>query len=1431
VQTYVTKSLAEKLSQELNTEVTIEGVEIKLINSIVLEGLLIKDLHKDTLLYVKYFSLDVSNYNLDSNYFNISKVELRNTAFYLKKYLGEDELNLQFIIDHFTAVDTAAKVDRWYIDGENLTLNNIHFKYQDENSTDTIISGIDFKNLDLFVRNGSFLEMHVIGDTITGKIEDLNVVEKSGFEVNKLTAITSISHVHTAINELHLRTTSSEVIGGLNFSYNKYEDYSDFINKIQIESHLDSTKLNISDIAYFLPVLNGADQEVIISSDFKGSINSFVLADIDIAYEKFTKISGEIQVDGLPNIKSTNIHFDDIKLATHYSDLEKVQVPPYGQDKYIELPNEFKELGLITFNGDYNGLISEFEFNGKFNTLLGTVGAKIECTESEQKAINHYNARVYAIDFDLGKLLGSSDVGSATFDFELYGSGLDPDKISANILGEVKSIELLNYVYSDIELDGDISNSRFTGHTVVDDENAFLRFDGVIDFETKLPKFQFTANIQNANLGALNIATDSCNCNVSSFITADFKGISVDDIEGYIGLYKTDYHQNDKQLVIDDLELFASRDSVSRTIKLVSDMINGKIVGNFKMADIKQSISHMIDQSLPAFFKEEVKSPDPVYFSYDIAVSRTQGVTDIFLPSLDIIEPLIISGNLDSRDTSFVLTVMSNQLQYSNATINNFSTEVLSDRGVLKTNIGSNKILVGDSLVFLNYKFFAKGVNDLFLFESSFDNQDSNLNYANIGGMLLLESPSKFNFGLTNSDVSIDGLHWKLKENNSINIDSTSITVNNFQLQNAAQMIIIEGKLTENPEDKILLSADNVKLETFDKFYKGTGLSLFGIANGNAVFSDPYNELIFSADLNLNELVVNGDSLLTGNINAQWITEDQAIKTNGDFGKEFVFTGSYDPKSKIENLDITLTMKELGLKKFEPFVQGILSDIKGDLSGALKINGTLSEPKVKGTLNLIDAGINIDYLNTYYTLRNEFITIEEDWFGFDLITIEDRHGGIAKATGTIVHEGFKNMNFDITVFPKFFESLHTTLEDNPVYYGDAYISGVVNVSGFAETMKMDIDVSTEKGTDLYIPLDGSKEYSEIDYIKFIIKDSTLLSEKEEYKVDLDGMEMTFDLDVTPEAKMQIIFDEDVGDIIKTQGQGQIKMEISPSGDFNIYGNYEITDGDYLFTLENVINKKFIVAPGSTISFDGDPLEAVLDVTAIYKLKASLKDLGIASIDTTGKRVAVDCHLRMKESLSNPNIGFDIDLPTSTEKTNTDFKTAINSNSSMNKQIFSLLIINRFVPLTDRGGFNAGGAGSSTSTELLSSQLSNWLSQISDDFDVGVNYRAGNEVAASEVEVALSTQLFNDRVTVETNVGVTGDNSSSSNSSGIAGDFDLEYKISKDGKMRGRVYSESNDYNDVTTNNIKYTQGIALFYTVEFDSFGKFLRKMFSKQKE
>ncbi|MBL4652600.1 MAG: translocation/assembly module TamB domain-containing protein, partial [Flavobacteriales bacterium] len=1122
VQTYITQSFAESLAEELGAEVTIRGVDVEWVKTVVLEGVLIKDLHKDTLLYIENFALNIVDYSVDSNYYHFGEVELRNAAFHLKQYKGEKDLNLQFIIDHFASEDTANT--RWLIDGEVLVFENVNFKYHNENVIDSIASGINFSDLEVLITSGEFRKMHVVGDTIVGRLNNLNLVEKSGFEIKTFSALTEISSVHVSLEELYLETNSSEIKGDIKFRYTDYGDYADFVNKIHIESHLDSTRLNFADIAYFVPSLNGANQEIMVSLSVKGNVNSFIVSDIDIAFEKNTKIKGNLVMSGLPDIHSTFIHFDDVNIQTHYSDLQKIQLPPYNTANYLELPNEVKKLGILTFNGDYRGVISEFELKGELYTALGKIGTNIQYTESKETGFKQYDGRVYAINFDVGKLLETTEIGNVTFDFDVNGIGVNPNDAKANLLGEISSIELLNYVYTDIEIEGDVSNGKFNGYTVVDDENAYLRFDGIVNFTDKIPEFQFIATIQNANLSKLNLASDSCDCIISSFIIADFKGITIDDVEGHIGIYQTQYQQGDKQVEIQDVELFASKDSIARTLKLVSDMINGELVGDYKTADIYQSLNYLIYQSLPAIFDEEITAPDTVYFEYEFEIANTKAVTDIFIPKFELIEPFKITGKLDSRDSSFYAIATCKELNYSNLSIANFTFESQSKNGVLKVDVTSDRLLVGDSLEILNYEFFTKGVNDLVQFETSFNNQDSSMNYANIDGILLIENATKFNLGLTHSDVSIDGLLWKLKENNSINVDSTSITIKNIQFQNDSQMIIAEGKITENPIDKILLLVDDIRLETFNKFYKGSGLTLSGIANGNAVISNPYHGLIFSTDLNCSELLINGDTLGNGNINARWNIEEQAIKTNGNIGNEFAFTGRYFPKKEDENIDMILTMEKLRLKKFEPFVEGVLSDVKGDLSGVLKIKGTLEKPKVKGVLNLVDAGINVDYLNTYYTLKDEYITIEEDWFGFDIITIEDRHGGIATATGTIVHESYKNMNFDVALFPIFFEALHTTADQNPLYYGDAYVSGVVNISGFAETMKMDINVRTEKGTDLYVPLDGSKEYSQIDYIKFIVKDSSLLAQQEEYKVDLNGMEMTFDLEVTPEARMQIIFD-------------------------------------------------------------------------------------------------------------------------------------------------------------------------------------------------------------------------------------------------------------------------------------------------------------------
>ena len=317
---------------------------------------------------------------------------------------------------------------------------------------------------------------------------------------------------------------------------------------------------------------------------------------------------------------------------------------------------------------------------------------------------------------------------------------------------------------------------------------------------------------------------------------------------------------------------------------------------------------------------------------------------------------------------------------------------------------------------------------------------------------------------------------------------------------------------------------------------------------------------------------------------------------------------------------------------------------------------------------------------------------------------------------------------------------------------------------------------------------------------------------------------------TPEAEIQIIFDQKLGDIMKGRGAGNLEMVVSTLGDFEIYGDYVVSEGDYLFTLENVINKKFSVRPGGSISFAGDPYAARVDLAAIYKLKTSLLPIAELGIDSTNnKRVPVEVYLEMTNELLAPDIGFDIQLPSVDDNTNSLFANAIQAEQERNRQVFSLLILNSFMPTDGAGGTgNIAGTGSA---ELLSNQLSNWLSQISREVDIGFNYRPGDEVTTEEVELALSTQLFNDRVTIETNLGVGGQNTyAPEQNQALVGDFKVEYKISEDGSIRAKVFNESNDYDLLDNNNAQYTQGVGVFYTEEFNTFGDLIRKIFRRKK-
>jgi hypothetical protein len=461
--------------------------------------------------------------------------------------------------------------------------------------------------------------------------------------------------------------------------------------------------------------------------------------------------------------------------------------------------------------------------------------------------------------------------------------------------------------------------------------------------------------------------------------------------------------------------------------------------------------------------------------------------------------------------------------------------------------------------------------------------------------------------------------------------------------------------------------------------------------------------------------------------------------------------------------------------------------------------------------------LGIDYIKTNYSFADE-IEFTEKAINFTDITIYDSLGNTGLINGSIDHNYLSDFKLNLNILANNLICLNTNKYQNEVFYGDAFASGSVDITGPFDKIALKVKATTRRGTDVYIPLGSSSDIAQQDYITFY---DPQLAESDlpvplPVKTD-SGLDVLLDLDVTNDAEIQLFLPDQMGDI-NSRGNGKVKIGVSPKGTFSINGEYNITNGNFLFQIQNFIRKRFDILEGGRITFSGDPYNADLNIRGLYKLKTTVSGLS-TTLDAlySGERVNVDCIIGLRGRLANPDINFSIRFPNLEPEARYNIYSVLDTNDQgvMNQQMISLLILGSF---SYTGG--AGNIGAS-SFNLISNQLSNWLSQISRDFDVGINYIPGDEINQDEIAVALSTQLFNDRLLVDGNVGVGGQNSqtSSQNASNIVGDVNIEYKLRPDGRIRLRAFNRSN--NIYTFENIApYTQGVGIFYRKEFNSFGE-----------
>ena len=682
------------------------------------------------------------------------------------------------------------------------------------------------------------------------------------------------------------------------------------------------------------------------------------------------------------------------------------------------------------------------------------------------------------------------------------------------------------------------------------------------------------------------------------------------------------------------------------------------------------------------------------------------------------------------------------------------------------------------------------------------------------------------------SSLIVSDMKWNLSEA-SARLFSEGLEVKDFKVENDNQYVTIDGLLHREQEDGLRMVFNQLDLSRFLN-NKADDLSFSGTINGNLMLRDYYRDPLLSSNLEIDDFVFNHTYLGTFRINSLWNKELEALSVKtllSDNGtNQLSGHGVFQPKK--QQLDFQFDVDSLNVGFLNPFLENVLQNLQGTASGKMYFRGPLSQPFLTGRVKLNQGTFNVDLLQTSYSLSDSVIFYPNE-MRFKNMTLTDRNGRTGKFKGSIYHENFSRMIYNLRVEANNMLLLNTKSHDNDYYYGTVFGTGSLAITGNTNNINIAINGRTQPNTQFFIPMQNNEEAAESNFIRFSSPNRFLVSanEKAEYTVDLSGVKMDMDIEVTPDALVQIIFDARLGDVLESTGSGNIQIRLDRQGNVRFYGDYTIEEGEYLFSLQNLINKRFTINQGGTVKWQGDPYNALIDITAVYKLRASLSDLignvsGNNGYETSDlqRRVPVHCNLMLSDMLQQPNIKFGIEAPTLDESREALMLEYISSEEELNRQVLSLLLLNKFyTPEYMRAADNSTTRNENTAlvttSEMLSSQVSRWFSNISNDVDVGVAYHPGDNITSEEFELALSTQVFNNRVTINGNVGY---GKYQTNTSKMVGDFDVDVKLNRTGTLRARAYTRSNE--DLIYETSPTTQGIGLSFKEEFNNFKELLRK-------
>jgi len=1386
----------------------------------------------DTRFDIKNLSANIDEIDLNKEVVRLRELMLDGSDSYV--LLGKTTKQLQ------NNNDTSSV--NWVVSAERLSIDKTNFWFKDDNQPR--MKGFDYFNIKITDLGGALDDLYYSSDSISGSLANLTAKDHSGFYLKQLKGDFEYTNTGAEIKNLLAQTPRTTIRDYIKISYPSLDVLSDNLQSLQINANIRKTQIDMTDIRFFVPDLDTMEvmkplltKSFYIDSRISGKLNDLHIPHLEFKTLDNTEISASAHIKGLPDVDRMNIDLDVKKLNTSKRDLDQLIAKSL-------LPKDFQFPNVMALSGTLSGGMSGFDANMSLHTDKGNATVNGNLNMAPQDTT--YDAQVTIDNFNIGHILNQDSVlGIVAVDMHVKGRGLDPKTMTANLNGRVNTLEAMGYAYHDISLDMDANEGDIAGQVKSTDPNIKFNMDIAADMRGQYPKAKMDLMIDSVNLQNLKLMED--NMRYHGKVTADFRTADLNFLNGRIDITQSSIAYNQERYALDTISLIALADTSKNSLILRSEFLRAHLVGKYKLTELGLSLQDIAKVYYnPTNDTTKVQSYEDQQFEFSATLNNSRFIRDFF-PGLEQMSDITLDGTFNSKEQSIMAKLIAPNLNYDGTVVQNIGVDLVTADSTLYYSALIEKIKISN--IELNNTVLSGQVSENTL-DFGLWIKDKQAKDRYHLGMQMSVNENNYILHLFEDGLMLNYDTWNISPDNQIMFGNNGILARNFRLSREGQELFVQSQ-DSTFNSPIDITFNNFRIETFSQMLESEVLDIGGGINGTATISRLDANPVFVSDLEIQKFQFGqqpvGNVLLkVNNEKENTFAADIRITENGN---DVQLLGEFiSPPSGQSSFNATLDLKPMKLKTVEAFSMGYLQGCEGDLTGSLKITGTTKAPRINGDLTFVKGKVNISMLNADLLMDNQKITFNNQGIQFRQFQLADIKGNTAKLNGSVTTQTYTNFDFNLNLTTNNFAVVNSTREDNDLFFGKLFVTSNIRIRGNMDKPTIDGNVTANSNTDFVfiVPNENPGVADRDGVVKFVDKSDTARTnvfaqlDSLTTATTLSGYDIALNLATDREAKFKIIIDEGSQDALNIQGIAEINTTIDASDKITMSGTFTVEDGSYSFNF-GPVKREFDFQKGSTITWNGDPLDARMDITAVYKgkfptLELVANQIGNDSQNLYKQRIPFDVKLILTGELFKPDIRFDIDLDENNAIVSQDVVSKVNIGlaslkedpAELNKQVFSLIILGRFISANPFESLSGGGGVESTVRNSVSQLLSAQLNKLASDLIKGVeldfnlqseqDYLTGTGNNRTDLNVGISKMLFDDRlkITVGSNFEVEGTSRPGENPNNIAGDISMDYQLSKDGRYFVRAYRK-NQYQATLQGQFVET-GIGFIINMSYDKF-------------